>query len=94
MAVPHDALAPVRQPRALHLGQERLGFRLHRLRQQPAGAAPQDGRQRVVDLVGLAEGTTVLLLVMAYRSSGRFWAGSSPASIRRLSHTAITQFRP
>ncbi len=40
MAVPHNALAPVRQPRALHLGQERLGFRLHRLRQQPAGAAP------------------------------------------------------
>ena len=29
MAVPHDAPASVRQPRALHLGKERLGFRRH-----------------------------------------------------------------
>jgi hypothetical protein len=34
------------------------------------------------------------LLVMAYRSFGRSWQASSPASIRRLSQAAITQFRP
>ena len=56
VAVPHQALAPVRQPHALHRGQERLGLRLDRLGQQPAGAAPQDRRQRIVDRVGLTEG--------------------------------------
>jgi hypothetical protein len=44
MPVPHDALAPVRQPLAPHLSQERLGFRLDGLRQQPACAAPQNRR--------------------------------------------------
>jgi hypothetical protein len=93
MAVPHNALAPVRQPRALHLGQERLGFRLDSLRQQPAGAAPQDGRQRILDRVGWRSGTTV------YRSSWRIApSGGSGRLVTRLDtppfSLAITQFRP
>ncbi len=94
MAVPHNALAPVRQPRALHRRQERLGFRLDSLGQQPAGAAPQDGRQRVVDLVGLAEGNNGAIAHRGVSLLREVLAGSSPASIRRLSHAAITQFRP
>ena len=90
MAVPHNALAPVRQPRALHRGQERLGFRLDGLRQQPAGAAPQDGRQRVVDLIGLAEWDNGAIAHRGVSLLREVLAGSSPASIRRLSHTAIT----
>src|SRR5207342_1762714 len=53
--VPHQALAPIRQLHALHRGQERLGLRLDGLGKQPACAAPQDGRQRVVDRLGLTE---------------------------------------
>ncbi len=56
MPVPDDALAPVRQPLALHLSQERLGFRLDGLGQQPTRAAPQNRRQRIVDRLGLTEG--------------------------------------
>jgi hypothetical protein len=56
VAVPNQALAPVRQPQLPHGGQERLGFRLNGLRQQPAGAVPQDGRERAVNRVGLTEG--------------------------------------
>jgi hypothetical protein len=92
--VPHDALAPVRQPQALHLGQERLGFRLHRLRQQPAGAAPQDGRQRILDRVGVAEWDNGGIAHRGVSLLREVLAGSSPASIRRLSHATITQFRP
>src|SRR3954447_5535991 len=53
--MPHQALTPVRQPQAPHPGQEGLGFRLNGLGQQPAGAAPQDGRQRVVDRLRLMQ---------------------------------------
>jgi len=56
VAVPDNALAPVRQPLALHLSQERLGFRLDGLGQQPARAAPQNRRQRIIDIIGLTEG--------------------------------------
>ncbi len=54
-AVPDHPLASVRQAHVLHSGQEGLGFRRHRLRQQPVGVAPQDGGQRAVDLVRLTE---------------------------------------
>ena len=53
--VPHQALAPIRQLLALHRRQERLGLRLDGLGKQPASAAPQDGRQRIVDGLGLTE---------------------------------------
>jgi hypothetical protein len=39
-----------------HRGKEGLGFRFDRLRQQPAGAAAQDRRERIVDRVGLTQG--------------------------------------
>src|SRR3954454_1616865 len=53
--MPHQALTPVRQPQAPHPGQEGLGFRLNGLGQQPAGAAPQDGRERGVDRLRLMQ---------------------------------------
>ncbi len=56
MAVPNQALAPVRQLHLPHGGQERLGFRLDRLCQQSAGTVAQDGRERVVNRVRLTEG--------------------------------------
>jgi hypothetical protein len=56
MAVPHDPVAPVRQVHVLHQGQERLGFRFDGLGKQPAGAAPQNRRQRIVNRSGLSQG--------------------------------------
>jgi hypothetical protein len=56
MAVSHHPVAPVWQLRVLHHGQEHLGLRLDGLGQKSAGAAPQNGRQGVVNCVGLTEG--------------------------------------
>ncbi len=56
MPVPHNALAPVRQAQPLQLGQERLGFGLHSLDQQVPSSAPQNRRQRILDLVWLTKG--------------------------------------
>lgn len=55
MAVPNQALAPVRKLRLSHGGQERLSFCLDRLRRQSVGAIAQDGRERVVSRVRLTE---------------------------------------
>ena len=55
MAVP-QAIAPVRQLHDLHRSEERVSLGLDRLGQQPAGAASQNGRERVVDRIGLTEG--------------------------------------
>ena len=94
VAVSHQALAPVRQPHALHRGQERFGFGLHRLRQQPPGAAPQDFRERVIDGVGLAEADHSGIAHRGVSLLREVLAGSSPASIRRLSQSSITHFPP
>ena len=53
--VSDNALAPVRQLLALHLGQERVSFRLDGLGKQATRAAPQYGCQRVVERVGLTK---------------------------------------
>ena len=87
----HDPFAPVRQAQAPHRGQERLG--LHRLGQQPARAGAQDRRQRVVDDVWLTQGNNGAIACHRRIAPPEVRAGSSPASIRRLSHPGITQFR-
>jgi hypothetical protein len=55
MAVPNQAVTPVRKLHTLHRRKECVSFCFDRLRQQPTGAAPQDGRQRVVDRLGLTQ---------------------------------------
>ncbi len=92
MPVPYQPLAPVRQPQAAHLGQKGLGFRLHRLRQQPAGAVPQHRRQRIVHLVRLTEGNNFGIARHGVSLLREVLAGSSPASIRRLAQAVVTQF--
>ncbi len=56
MAVANHAVPSVRQLHALHGGEKRVRFGLDGLCQEPAGAAPQNRRQRIVDRVGLTEG--------------------------------------
>jgi hypothetical protein len=92
--VSHDAVTPIRQLLALHRSQERLGFRLDSLGQQPAGAAPQNGGQRIIDRVGLTEWDNSAIALHGVSLLREVRAGWLPASIRRLSQTAITQFRP
>jgi hypothetical protein len=70
VAVSHHALAPVRQPPILHHGQERLGFGLDGLGQQPAGAAPQDRRQRIIDRLRLTKGNNNAI---AHRGVSLLW---------------------
>ena len=59
MAVPDQAVPPVRQLQVLHAGQERLGFQLDRLREQPPSAGAQDIRQGIVDLVRLTKADNI-----------------------------------
>jgi hypothetical protein len=91
MPVPHQPLAPVWQPQAAHLGQERLGFRLYRLRQQAARAVAQHRRQRVIHLIRLTEGNNSGIARHGVSPLRRVLAGSSPASIRRLPQAVVTQ---
>jgi len=78
VAVPDQTLAPVQQPLALHLSQERLGFCLDGLRQQPARAASQNRRQRIVDLVGLTEGNYGAIACHGVSAPSGVQAGSHP----------------
>ena len=56
MAVPNQAIAPVRQLHALHRSKECVRLCLDGLGQQSAGAVAQNGRQRIVNRIGLTEG--------------------------------------
>jgi len=91
MSMPHQPLAPIRQPQTTHLGQKGLGFRLHRLGQQAARAAAQHRRQRIVHLVGLTEGNNSGIARHGASLLREVLAGSSPASIRRLTQAVVTQ---
>ena len=51
--MPNQALTLIRKPHLPHGGQERLAFSFNGLCQQTAGAVAQDGRERVVNRVGL-----------------------------------------
>ena len=77
MPVPNHPLAAVRKPQAPHGGEECISLHLDRLGQRPTGAVAQNGRQRVVDRIGLTEGTTVLSLIVTYRSFGRLRQAST-----------------
>ena len=92
-ALPDQAVSLVRQLPTLHLGQDRLG--LDGLRQQPAPAIAQDGCQLiVVQRFGLTKSNDAAIAPYGVSapsgSSGRL----SPASIRRLNHSVVTQIRP
>jgi hypothetical protein len=89
VAVPHDALAPVQQPLALHRCQERLGFRLHGLSQQPACAALQNRPQRIVDLVGLTERHNGATACHGVSAPSGVQAGSHPPRYAAF-HPAVT----
>ena len=93
VAVTHDAIATIRQLLVLPHGDEGVGFGDQHLSQYSTGAFTGKFSQGIIDNVRLTEGDDsgisrhgVSLL------SGRFWQASTPASIRRLSHTVITQF--
>jgi hypothetical protein len=99
MAMPNQTVTPVRQLHALHRGEECLNLGLDGLSQQSAGAAAQNGRQRVVDCIGLTEETTVLSLVMEYRPLREFRQAftrldTPPLSIRHHPDSAIARHQP
>ena len=80
----NQALAPIGQLYALHRGQKRLGLRHDGPGKQPASAAPQDDRQRIVNRDGVTEWDKVHYSSRRITPSG----GSGrlpPTSIRRLS---------
>ena len=60
--------------------------------QELAGAGPQYLRQGIVDLIGLTKPHDIANLIHGVSlSPERFWQAWTPASIRRLSQTAVTQ---
>jgi hypothetical protein len=68
--------------------------RLDRLGQQPAGAAPQDDRQRIVDLVRLTQGENGSIARHGVSLLREVLAGFVTRLDTPLSQAAITQFRP
>ena len=64
------------------------------LGQQPAGPAPQHRRQRVLHRLRLTKWNHSGISRHGVSLLREVQAGLSPTSIRRLSHTAITQVRP
>jgi hypothetical protein len=79
MAVPHHAVAAVRQLQVLPLGDEGIGFRDKHLGQDSAGAFTRNFGQWIVNRFRLTE-----------RDDGVL-AGSTAASIRRLQSNVVTQ---
>jgi hypothetical protein len=75
MAVPNQAITPVRQLQLPHPGQEGLGLQLDRLREKPSCAGPQHIRQGILDRVGLTQadnvGRRVHGVSLSSRGSGR-----------------------
>jgi hypothetical protein len=91
MAMSHHAFPPVRQPGVSYRRQERLGLGFNSLSQEPPGAFPENRSQRVVDGIGLTERDNTAIARHGVSAPSGVQAGSSPASIRRLDHPAITQ---
>jgi hypothetical protein len=77
MAVPHHPVAPVRQVHALHQGQERLGFRFDGWASSRRAPLRRTAVSGLSIASGCRRGTTVLFLIMAYRSFGRFRQAST-----------------
>jgi hypothetical protein len=93
MAVSDQTLAAVRQFQIAQAGQEGFGLHFDGLGQQLASAGAQNIRQGIVNRVGLAKADNAGSVVHGVSLfSKRFWQASSPASIRRPSHTVITHF--
>ena len=97
MAVPYKAITPVRQLQLPHAGQEGIGFKLDRLREEPPGAGPQHIRQGIVDLVGLPKadyvGRRVHGVSLSLRGSGRLDTrlDTPPSHRRRHPHSVIAR---
>jgi len=83
MAMPDEAGTATGQTLLPHRGQERLGFRLDGLGQQPAGAFAQHGRQRIVDLVGVSKRMNGGIVLHGVSLLREVLAGWTPATIRR-----------
>jgi hypothetical protein len=92
MTVPNDTIATVRQFQILPLSDEGVGFDHQNLGQHPPGTFTGDFSQGIVNRIRLLEwdnrgisrhGVSLL--------SGRFWQALTPASIRRLHSTVVTQ---
>jgi len=94
MAVTHDAVTPIRQLQVLPHGDEGVGFGNQRLRKHPTGAFAGEFTQGIVDSIRLTQpndgGTSRHGVSLLPGGSGRL----SPASIRRLSQTVVTQIHP
>ncbi|GLR92963.1 hypothetical protein ACVIU7_003452 [Bradyrhizobium liaoningense] len=75
-------------------GQKRANLDLDRPGKQVPRAGTNDIGQWIINRGRLTESKNIGSLGMAYRSPREVLAGSSPASIRGLPHTVITQIPP
>ncbi len=91
MPVPDKARPSVRKLQSRSLGQEGLDLQFHRLGQELASAGPQHLGQGIVDVIGLTKPHDIAILFHGVSlSPERFWQAWTPASIRRLSQSAVT----
>ena len=94
MAVTHDTVTPIRQLHIFPQGDEGVGFGDQHLSQHPTGAFARHFTQGIVNGVRLTQpddgGISRHRVSLLPGGSGRL----SPASIRRLSQTLVTQIHP
>jgi hypothetical protein len=94
MAVTHDAVTPIRQLYILPQGDEGVGFGDQHRSQHSSGAFTGKFGQGIINGVRLTQlndgGISRHGVSLLPGGSGRL----SPASIRRLSQTVVTQIQP
>jgi hypothetical protein len=90
MAMPDQTVTAIGELEILHGSEEGLRLHLDSLRQKLAGARSQNTRQGIIDLIGLTKASDVDSLIHGVSLSREVLAGSTPASIRRPSHSVIT----
>ncbi len=91
MPVPDKAHSAIGKLQIRPLGQKGLDLQFHRPGQELASAGPQHLRQGIIDVIGLTKPHDIAILFHGVSlSPERFWLAWTPASIRRLSQSAVT----
>jgi hypothetical protein len=92
--MPHNAMSTVRQPLFAETGNKRIRIRHQCFSKHTSRTLARNFCQRIINLFRLAEGQYRSIFFHGVSLLVRFWQALTPATIRRLQISAITQIRP
>jgi len=90
--VTHKTIAAVCKLEVLHRFEKGLRLQFNCLRQRPSSSRSQDVCQWIVNVVWPAKRKPCYSRSWRVAPLERFWPASTPAAIRRLSHSIMTIF--